>query len=528
MSRNRLTNASSPYLLQHQNNPVHWWEWSKEALEEAQKTNKPILLSVGYSACHWCHVMAHESFEDEATAALMNEHFVNIKVDREERPDIDQIYMQALHMLGQQGGWPLTMFLTPEGDPFWGGTYFPNEARHGSPAFKDILTAISQSFIADRDTIEENRQAISQALNKPPSEASPLSSFLITAAGKQLFNMQDDVEGGMKGAPKFPQASVQELIFRTSKAQKNTFMRDQFLKTTAAISQGGIYDHVGGGLARYAVDSIWLVPHFEKMLYDNAQFIEHLSWAYQETGDELFHIRIQETVDWLERDMKLPEGGFASSMDADSEGVEGKYYVWSYDELKSLLPAEHFDLFITTYDVTPDGNWEGKVILNRRHSPALLNSAEEEALATCRAILLEHRATRIPPHKDDKVLADWNAMLICALVKANALVSRESMRTSAKAAFAFITEHMFVDGKLSHSWRQGQRLEVGFASDYAWAARAALALYRSEPNRSEKQNYLKQAEEFLSILKERFAHSNGGFYMTDKDADDLILRPYHA
>lgn len=360
MSRNRLTNASSPYLLQHQNNPVHWWEWSKEALEEAQKTNKPILLSVGYSACHWCHVMAHESFEDEATAALMNEHFVNIKVDREERPDIDQIYMQALHMLGQQGGWPLTMFLTPEGDPFWGGTYFPKEARHGSPAFKDILTAISQSFIADRDTIEENRQAISQALNKPPTEASPLSSFLITAAGKQLFNMQDDVEGGMKGAPKFPQASVQELIFRTSKAQKNTFMRDQFLKTTAAISQGGIYDHVGGGLARYAVDSIWLVPHFEKMLYDNAQFIEHLSWAYQETGDELFHIRIQEVVDWLERDMKLPEGGFASSMDADSEGVEGKYYVWSYDELKSLLPAEHFDLFITTYDVTPDGNWKAR------------------------------------------------------------------------------------------------------------------------------------------------------------------------
>ncbi|KZK95946.1 hypothetical protein PsAD46_00299 [Pseudovibrio sp. Ad46] len=528
MSRNRLTNASSPYLLQHQNNPVHWWEWSKEALEEAQKTNKPILLSVGYSACHWCHVMAHESFEDEATAALMNEHFVNIKVDREERPDIDQIYMQALHMLGQQGGWPLTMFLTPEGDPFWGGTYFPNEARHGSPAFKDILTAISQSFIADRDTIEENRQAISQALNKPPSEASPLSGFLITAAGKQLFNIQDEEEGGMKGAPKFPQASVQELIFRTAKAQKNTFMREQFLKTTRAISQGGIYDHVGGGLARYAVDSIWLVPHFEKMLYDNAQFIEHLCLAYQETGDELFHIRIQEVADWLERDMKLPEGGFASSMDADSEGVEGKFYVWAYDELKNLVLAEHFELFSNVYDVTPDGNWEGNIILNRRHSPTLLEAAEEEALATCKAILLDHRSKRIPPHKDDKVLADWNSMLICALVKASALTSHETMRTSAKAAFAFITEHMFVDGKLSHSWRQGQRLEVGFAADYAWAARAALALYRSEPNPSEKQSYLQQAEEFLNILKERFTHSNGAFYMTDKDADDLILRPYHA
>ncbi|GHB27213.1 thioredoxin domain-containing protein [Pseudovibrio japonicus] len=472
--------------------------------------------------------MAHESFEDEATAALMNEHFVNIKVDREERPDIDQIYMQALHMLGQQGGWPLTMFLTPDGDPFWGGTYFPKEARHGSPAFKDILYAIAQSFTTDRDTIEENRQAISQALNKPPSEASPLSSFLITAAGKQLFTMQDEEEGGMKGAPKFPQASVQELIFRTAKAQKNTFMRDQFLKTTRAISQGGIYDHVGGGLARYAVDSIWLVPHFEKMLYDNAQFIEHLCWAYQETKDELFHVRIHEVIDWLERDMKLPEGGFASSMDADSEGIEGRFYVWTYDELKSLIPEEYFDLFSNTYEVTPDGNWEGKIILNRRHSPALLEPSEEAALASCRTILLDYRSKRIPPHKDDKVLADWNAMLICALVQASAVVSHESLRSSAKAAFAFITEYMFVDGKLSHSWRQGQRLEVGFASDYAWAARAALALYQSEPDPAEKQRYLKQAEEFLSILKERFTHSNGGFYMTDKDADDLILRPYHA
>ncbi len=528
MSRNRLTNASSPYLLQHQSNPVHWWEWSKEALEEAQKTNKPILLSVGYSACHWCHVMAHESFEDEATAAVMNEHFVNIKVDREERPDIDQIYMQALHMLGQQGGWPLTMFLTPQGDPFWGGTYFANEPRHGAPGFKDILKAISESFSVDRDTIEENRQAISQALNKPPSAASPLSSFLVTAAGKQLFSMQDEEHGGLKGAPKFPQAAVQELIFRTAKAQKNTFMRDQFLTTTRAIAQGGIYDHVGGGLARYVVDSIWLVPHFEKMLYDNALFIEHLCWAYQETGDELYRTRIHEVIDWLEADMKLPEGGFASSMDADSEGIEGKFYVWTYDELKNLIPAEHFELFTKAYDVRPEGNWEGKTILNRRGSPTLLEAAEEEALASCRAILLEERARRIPPHKDDKVLADWNAMLICALVQAHEIVPRESTSTSAKAAFRFITEHMFADGKLSHSWRQSKKLDVGFASDYAWAARAALALYRTEPNPSDKQEYLTKAEEFLTILKERFTHDNGGFYMTDKEADDLILRPYHV
>lgn len=504
MSRNSLTNASSPYLLQHQNNPVHWWEWSKEALDEAQKTNKPILLSVGYSACHWCHVMAHESFEDEATAALMNEHFVNIKVDREERPDIDQIYMQALHMLGQQGGWPLTMFLTPTGDPFWGGTYFPKEAQHGSAAFRDILAAVAKSFSADRDTIEANRQAISQALNAPHAEASPLSAFMIPAAGKQLFTMQDEEEGGMNSAPKFPQAAVQELIFRTAKGQKNAFMRDQYLKTACAISQGGIYDHVGGGLARYAVDSIWLVPHFEKMLYDNAQFIEHLCWAYQETEDELFHLRIQEVIGWLVRDMKLPEGGFASSMDADSEGVEGKFYVWTYEELKALLPEENFELFCKAYDVTGNGNWEGKTILNRRQSPALLSSAEEDVLAACREILLDHRASRIPPHKDDKVLADWNSILICALVKAAALVSRESYRTSAKDAFAFITENMLVDGKLSHSWRQGRKLETGFAADYAWAARAALALYSSEPNPSEKLAYLNKAEELLSTLKKPF------------------------
>ena len=528
MSTNRLTNASSLYLLQHKHNPVHWWEWSKEALEEAQRTDKPILLSIGYSACHWCHVMAHESFEDEATAALMNENYINIKVDREERPDIDQIYMQALHMLGQQGGWPLTMFLTPEGDPFWGGTYFPKQARHGMPAFKDVLSAVAKSFETDRDMIEENRQAITAALKKAPSAASPLSPFMITAAGKQLFSMQDEEEGGMKGAPKFPQASVQELIFRTAKGQKNTFMRDQFIKTATAISQGGIYDHVGGGLARYAVDSIWLVPHFEKMLYDNAQYIEHLCWAYQKMGEELFRVRIEEVINWLVRDMKLSDGGFASSLDADSEGEEGKYYVWSYEELKSLIPAEHFELFCRTYDVSPEGNWEGKTILNRRLSPLLLERHEEEALKACRNLLLQERSQRIPPHKDDKVLADWNAMLICALVKASVVVSRESLRALAADAFAFLKQHMMKDGKLCHSWREGKTLDVGFASDYAWCARAALALYSSEPNPSLKAQYLSDAELLLNALSEQFAHDNGGFYMTSTEADDLITRPYNA
>jgi uncharacterized protein YyaL (SSP411 family) len=369
---NRLAAETSPYLLQHKTNPVDWWPWGPEALANARHTNRPILLSIGYAACHWCHVMAHESFEDETTANLMNDLFVNIKVDREERPEIDEIYMSALHHLGEQGGWPLTMFLTPRGQPFWGGTYFPKTASYGRPAFQDVLREVSHVFHHEPAKIEHNCKGLTAqlAVRAKPTSAVKLGIPELNNIAERIGGLFDPENGGIRGAPKFPQCAMLEFLWRAAERTNEERYFAIVLLTLDRMSQGGIYDHLGGGYSRYSVDDKWLVPHFEKMLYDNAQILELLALAHVRTATANFRLRAVETVQWLAREMTTKEGAFASSLDADSEGEEGKFYVWSLSEIESILGADDTQFFARHYAVTPNGNFEGHNILNRlSHSP---------------------------------------------------------------------------------------------------------------------------------------------------------------
>ena len=428
---NRLARETSPYLLQHAANPVDWWPWGPDALAEARRNEKPILLSIGYAACHWCHVMAHESFEDPAIAAVMNELFVNIKVDREERPDIDQIYMAALHHLGEQGGWPLTMFLTPAGEPIWGGTYFPPTSRYGKPGFVNVLRELSRLFREEPGRIEQNRVALMGRLAEAaqsPGQVT-LGPAQLDQVASHILGAIDQEHGGVRGQPKFPQAAIFELIWRAGERNRDENSFAAIDLTLDRICQGGIYDHLAGGFSRYSVDERWLVPHFEKMLYDNAQLLGLLATAHARNPSDLFTQRAAETVGWLEREMLLPGGAFAASLDADSEGEEGKFYVWSQDEVASILGSDT-PLFAALYDVTQEGNFEGHNILNRlkdlprsssRGAATELNSAapDDPTLSLLRGKLLNERAKRVRPGLDDKVLADWNGMMIAALVRAS-------------------------------------------------------------------------------------------------------------
>ncbi|HEY4636512.1 MAG TPA: thioredoxin domain-containing protein, partial [Rhodospirillales bacterium] len=397
MSHNVLTRETSPYLLQHKDNPVHWHPWGPEALAEAKAENKPILLSVGYAACHWCHVMAHESFEDPDTAALMNRGFVNIKVDREERPDLDVIYQAALALIGEQGGWPLTMFLTPGGEPFWGGTYFPPEPRFGRPGFRDLLSKVLEVYRSSPDKVAANAASLKsalQSLSRPRAGGAVPPEFLGRAA-TALMPAVDPVNGGIGQAPKFPQPALLELVWRGFKQTQNRELSQAVMLTLERMSLGGIYDHLGGGYARYSTDPEWLVPHFEKMLYDNAQLIALMTLAWPETKSPLLAARVAETVDWALRDMRVAGGGFASSYDADSEGHEGRFYVWPHDEIDRVLGPDA-GAFKSAYDVTEDGNWEGTNIL-RRMIPYPAAPALEEKLAKCRADLWRAREARVKP-----------------------------------------------------------------------------------------------------------------------------------
>jgi uncharacterized protein YyaL (SSP411 family) len=521
---NRLAKATSPYLLQHQHNPVDWWQWGPDALAEAKRSNRPILLSVGYAACHWCHVMAHESFENEATARVMNELFVNIKVDREERPDIDQIYMNALHLLGEQGGWPLTMFLTPAAEPVWGGTYFPPVAKFGRPAFTDILREVSRMFRDEPDKIEQNRAAL---LARLADKARPQGKVTIglkelDAAAKQVGNMFDPINGGLRGAPKFPQPFILEMLWRAGIRSGD----DRFFETVEhsldRMCEGGIYDHLGGGFSRYSVDERWLVPHFEKMLYDNALLLELLAIAWQRSGNELFRTRARETVEWLAREMTTPDGAFAASLDADSEGEEGKFYVWSENEIVELIGPEAGGFFSRFYDVSHDGNFEGHTILNRLKAPPR-TPADEERLAALRAILLDARAGRVRPGLDDKVLADWNGLMIAALVNAGVIFDEPSWIAMARRAFDFIATTMTKDDRLGHSYRAGTLLFPGLASDFAAMIRAAIALHEATGDRA----LLEQALIWQRALDAHYTdRDTGGYYWSADDAGDLLMRPH--
>jgi uncharacterized protein YyaL (SSP411 family) len=520
---NRLAQETSPYLLQHQHNPVDWWAWGPEALAEAKRTDRPILLSVGYAACHWCHVMAHESFEDDATARVMNELFVNIKVDREERPDIDQIYMAALHHLGEHGGWPLTMFLTPAGEPIWGGTYFPKSSRYGKPAFVDVLREIARLFRDEPQKIETNRAALMKQLaataRKPGTVT--IGAAELDNAARQLGGIIDPVNGGTRGAPKFPQAALFELLWRAGlrNGEKRYFAAVNI--TLDHICEGGIYDHLGGGFSRYSVDEQWLVPHFEKMLYDNAQLLELLAIAHRRSGKPLYRQRARETVEWLKREMTTAEGAFSASLDADSEGEEGKFYVWSLAEVMSELGNEDGAFFARHYDVTLGGNFEGHNILNRLKSMER-SEADEVRLAALRAKLLAVRATRVRPGLDDKVLADWNGLMVAALANASLMFDEPSWLDIAARGFEFVARMMTRADRLGHSWRQGQLKFPGLASDFAAMIRAALALYEA----TGKKPYLDEALAWQHALDRDYADATTGtYYLTAVDAEGLVIRP---
>ncbi|HVX91859.1 MAG TPA: thioredoxin domain-containing protein [Xanthobacteraceae bacterium] len=520
---NRLARETSPYLLQHKHNPVDWWPWGPDALAEAKRTGKPILLSIGYAACHWCHVMAHESFEDEATARLMNELFVNIKVDREERPDIDQIYMSALHHLGEQGGWPLTMFLTPNGEPVWGGTYFPATARYGRPAFADVLKEISRLFKEEPDRVAHNRAALMARLAETARAGKPaaIGPREMDELARSIGTALDPVNGGLRGAPKFPQCSMLEFLWRAGQRRKDVRFFDLVDLTLRHICDGGIYDHLGGGFSRYSVDAKWLVPHFEKMLYDNAQLLELLALAHAHGGRDLFRQRANETVAWIAREMTRPEGAFAASLDADSEGEEGKFYVWTLDEIKQALGEDDGQFFAQHYGVTSEGNFEGRNVLNR----LIRSSYDEEVerrLASLRDRLRAVRDARTRPGLDDKVLADWNGLMIAALVNAGVSFGQPAWREMATRAFAFVARHMTRAGRLGHAWRDGRLVFPGLASDFAAMIKAALTLYEA----TGETPYLEQAVSWQGALDRHYANAEaGGYYLAADDAADLVVRP---
>jgi uncharacterized protein YyaL (SSP411 family) len=524
---NRLGKETSPYLLQHADNPVHWWAWGPEALAEAKRTAKPILLSVGYAACHWCHVMAHESFEDEETARVMNDLFVNIKVDREERPDVDAIYMAALHELGEQGGWPLTMFLTSDAEPFWGGTYFPKQARYGRPAFVHVLKEIARVYRNDPTTVRQNAEALKARLTSKfdAGKGALPSDAALADLARRLLQLVDPNRGGIRGAPKFPQPQFFNFLWRAGLRYGLANPLEAVELMLLHIAQGGIYDHLGGGFARYSTDERWLVPHFEKMLYDNALLVELLTEVWRETKSPLFAQRINETVDWVLREMVTEEGGFASSLDADSEGLEGKFYVWSFEEIGEVLGPEDAKIFAAIYDVTPQGNFEGHNILNRIISLEPSDAATEAQLVTMRAKLLTRRAERIRPGFDDKVLADWNGLMIAALAKAADSLGKPEWLTTAKRAFAFVSIRMTSDGRLLHCYRAGEAKAPATATDYANMIRAALAL----ANVTGDASYVERARQWTQILDRHYwAEGHDGYYLAADDTSDLIVRTINA
>jgi uncharacterized protein YyaL (SSP411 family) len=509
---NRLAQASSPYLLQHKDNPVHWQVWGDAALAQAQAAQKPILLSIGYAACHWCHVMAHESFEDEAVAALMNRDYVCIKVDREERPDIDHVYMNALHAMGEQGGWPLTMVLTPDGEPFWGGTYFPPTPRYGRPSFTQVLTAIAAAWATDREKIAQSTAAMTRALaaNAAARPGDAPGPAVLAAARDRLLANIDWQRGGFAGAPKFPNTPSFRFLWQEGFRSGSAPAAAAVTLLLTRMAQGGIYDHLGGGFARYATDAGWLIPHFEKMLYDNALILELL--AYAGAADPLFAARARETVAWLTRDMTA-EGAFAASEDADSEGVEGKFYVWTLDEITEILGAET-EFFAAHYDLPAHGNWEDRIILERKTALGL----DEARLAAARDRLRARRSTRIRPGRDDKILCDWNALLVSALVKASFVFDEPGWLDLAIATFATL-EAAFAqpEGRLAHAMRGGRISAQGLLEDQAAMLNAALSLYEA----TFAAPYLVRAEALAIIARAQFGDGAGAYFMTAADAQDV-------
>jgi uncharacterized protein len=521
---NRLATETSPYLLQHAHNPVDWYPWGPEALELARISDRPIFLSIGYAACHWCHVMERESFENEATAALLNEGFVAIKVDREERPDLDSIYMDAVQQMTGAGGWPMSVFLTPDGKPFYGGTYFPDRPRHGLPSFTQVLEGVAQAWRERRTEVEESGSAIARSIAQvvaPATGGDPAApgEWLLDAALLGLERSFDARNGGWGGAPKFPQPMTIEFLLRLNVHAGDDRPLAMARRTLDKMAAGGIYDHLGGGFARYATDSIWLVPHFEKMLYDNAQLARVYVHAWQLTGDPRYREVVEQTLEFVARELRMPDGGFASSLDADTGGVEGATYVWSKAQIDEALGDLAPD-FCRAYGVTPGGNWEGHNILSRVGAPG--ESADETQLAAARSILLARRNSRPQPARDDKVLTAWNGLMIAAFAEAGAAMDRHEWIAHARAAAdLLLTMTRDSNGRLHRSWKDGRALHAGVLEDYANLAEGLLALYEATFD----ERWFLAARDLMDVVLANFADPAGGFFDTADDHEALITRP---
>jgi hypothetical protein len=515
---NRLIKETSPYLQQHAGNPVDWYAWGEEALARARAEDKPILLSVGYSACHWCHVMAHESFEDSEVAAVMNRHYVNIKVDREERPDLDQIYQSAHQMLAQRGGgWPLTMFLSPDGTPFWGGTYFPKTPRYGLPGFVEILERIAAVWREQRAAIGEQGEQVKLAFSRmqptPAAQRSTLDAQPVRAALEVLRASFDARHGGFGGAPKFPHPTDLELCLRKGE----TAIVDTTLRR---MCEGGIYDQLGGGFCRYSVDAQWMIPHFEKMLYDNGPLLQLLADAWLVTGDALYARCAEETAGWILREMQSPEGGYYSSLDADSEHEEGKFYVWDADEVRALLTREEWEAVAPHYGLDRRPNFEQRHW--HLHVAQPLRAGADALLASAKAKLFAARAPRVRPGRDEKVLVSWNALAIRGMAHAGRVCGRPEWIASARRALAFLRERMWQGGKLLATYKDGRAHLNAYLDDYAYLVAALLELLQDEYRGED----LEFAESLAEVLLGQFEDLDaGGFYFTAREHERLIHRP---
>jgi len=527
---NRLIRETSPYLLQHAHNPVDWYPWGPEALDRARRENKPILLSIGYSACHWCHVMERESFEDERIAALMNEHYVCIKVDREERPDLDHIYMSAVQMLTGRGGWPLTVFLTPNGEPFWGGTYFPPVDRHGMAGFPRVLLGVSEAYRTKPDQIRESVEQILAGLRQSErtTAAGDAPADLPVAAARELARHYDDRHGGIGDAPKFPNTMVFSLFLRAWHATRERHFLDMVTTTLRTMAAGGINDQIGGGFHRYSVDAQWLVPHFEKMLYDNALLVRLYLEGYQATGDESFARVVRETLDYVRREMTHPDGGFYAAQDADSEGVEGKFFVWTPEEVTTVIGTEAAEIVCRFYDVTPEGNFEHKSILHRTldldQTARLFGKpvAEvERIVADARNALLAARSRRVPPARDEKILTSWNALMISAFAEAAKVLGEPVYREAAERAVRFVRAHLHRDGRFLRTWTAGESKLDAYLDDHAFLLNALLDVFEDDADSS----LLREATALGTALIDRFEdREGGGFFFTASDHEALVHR----
>jgi hypothetical protein len=539
---NRLQHASSPYLRQHADNPVEWFEWGDEAFERARTTSRPVFLSVGYSSCHWCHVMAHESFEDEAVAKILNDRFVPVKVDREERPDIDSVYMGAVQALSGSGGWPMSVFLTPDGVPFFGGTYWPREPRQGMPGFTQVLDAVWHAWATQRDQVLDAGRRLAAYLRqrqdlegKGGEETGVVRAETADLAAALCVRSWDSQLGGFGHAPKFPQAMTIDFLLAHALRTGDEAALRAAAHSLEAMARGGIYDHVGGGFARYSVDARWLVPHFEKMLYDNALLLRAYTHAHQVTGSTGFRRVAVETADYLLREMRDTEGGFYSATDADSEGVEGKFFVWTAEEFDEVVRTAGEDpaFWREFYGVTDQGNWHdphghGPEGANILHRPGITSSLDEDdsglwaRLEPVRAALYARRATRVPPGLDDKVLTSWNALALGALAEAGAALGVGAYIAAAQQCARFLADRLVADGRLLHTWIQGHGASVpAFLEDVAYLAQALLVLFEAGSDPA----WLTWAQALAADAEARFADGNGAYYTTADDAEGLLTRP---